>query len=35
MHEGIQTVASAHSVDETVARLQTLLQEKGVKLFAS
>ena len=34
MHEGIQTLASSHSVDETVARLQTLLQEKGVKLFA-
>jgi uncharacterized protein (DUF302 family) len=33
MHEGIQTVASNYSVDETVARLQTLLQEKGVKLF--
>jgi uncharacterized protein (DUF302 family) len=34
MHEGIQTLPSAHSVDETVTRLQALLQEKGVKLFA-
>jgi uncharacterized protein (DUF302 family) len=33
MHEGIQTVVSKHSVDETVARLQALLQEKGIKLF--
>ena len=33
MHEGIQTIASNHSVDETVARLQSLLQEKGIKLF--
>jgi uncharacterized protein (DUF302 family) len=33
VHEGIQTIASNHSVDETVARLQALLQEKGVKLF--
>jgi len=34
MHEGIQTVISNHSVDETVARLQALLQEKNIKLFA-
>jgi uncharacterized protein (DUF302 family) len=34
MHEGIETVVSNHSVDETVARLQKLLEEKGVKLFA-
>ncbi len=34
MHEGIQTVVSNHSVDETVARLQALLQEKNIKLFA-
>ena len=34
MHEGIQTLPSAHSVDETVTRLQAQLQEKGVKLFA-
>jgi uncharacterized protein (DUF302 family) len=34
MREGIRTLPSRHSVDETVARLQTLLQQKGVKLFA-
>ena len=34
MHEGIQTVISNHSVDETVARLQALLLEKNIKLFA-
>jgi uncharacterized protein (DUF302 family) len=34
VHEGIQTIASAHTVDETVTRLQALLQGKGVKLFA-
>lgn len=34
MHEGIETVVSNHSVDETVTRLQSLLQEKGIKLFA-
>ena len=34
MYEGMETVASNHSVDETVARLQALLQQKGVKLFA-
>jgi uncharacterized protein (DUF302 family) len=33
MHEGLQTILSNHSVDETVARLQSLLQEKGIKLF--
>ena len=33
MSEGIQTCTSNHSVDEVVARLETLLQEKGVKLF--
>jgi uncharacterized protein (DUF302 family) len=33
MQEGIQTLVSHHSVDETVTRLQTLLQQKGVKLF--
>lgn len=31
---GIQSVASAHSVDETVARLQDLLSAKGIMLFA-
>jgi len=34
MHEGIQTVISNHSVDETVARLQAVLVEKNIKLFA-
>ena len=33
MHEGIETLVSNYSVDETVARLQSLLQEKGIKLF--
>jgi len=31
---GIVVLASRYSVDETVARLEHLLQEKGVKLFA-
>ena len=34
MQEGIRTIPSHHSVDETVTRLQTLLQQKGIKLFA-
>jgi uncharacterized protein (DUF302 family) len=34
MHEGIETIPSNHTVDETVARLQTLLHERGIKLFA-
>ena len=33
MLEGIQTLISRYSVDETVNRLQTLLKEKGIKLF--
>ena len=33
MHEGIDTVVSRYSVDETVARLQSLLAERGIKLF--
>jgi uncharacterized protein (DUF302 family) len=33
MLEGIQTLISHYSVDETVNRLQTLLKEKGIKLF--
>jgi uncharacterized protein (DUF302 family) len=33
MHEGIETIASKHSVDETVARLKSLLADKGIKLF--
>ena len=32
--EGIVTKLSHHSVDETVAKLKTVLQRKGVKLFA-
>jgi uncharacterized protein (DUF302 family)/uncharacterized membrane protein YidH (DUF202 family) len=31
---GIATIPSHHSVDETVTRLEKILQEKGVKLFA-
>ncbi len=31
---GIVTIPSSHSVDETVARLEKILQEKGIKLFA-
>lgn len=34
MNEGIRAIPSHHSVDETVARLQNILQLKGVKLFA-
>jgi uncharacterized protein (DUF302 family) len=34
MESGIVTKASKHSVDETVARLQGMLQTKGIKLFA-
>jgi uncharacterized protein (DUF302 family) len=34
MHEGIETIVSNHSVDETVTRLQSLLQEKSITLFA-
>jgi uncharacterized protein (DUF302 family) len=33
MQEGIRTLVSRHSFDQTVTRLQSLLQEKGVKLF--
>ena len=33
MHEGIQAVVSRHSVEETVARLEAILKEKGIKLF--
>lgn len=33
MDRGIQTLASRHSVDETVTLLQTLLRDKCVKLF--
>ncbi len=31
---GLVTIPSSHSVDETVAKLQTILKNKGVKLFA-
>lgn len=31
---GIQSLPSAHSVDNTVARLQDLLKAKGITLFA-
>jgi uncharacterized protein (DUF302 family) len=31
---GLVTVPSSHSVDDTVAKLQTMLREKQVKLFA-
>lgn len=31
---GIVTIISHHSVGETVRRLQTVLQEKGIKIFA-
>ena len=32
--EGIIAIPSAHSVEETVDRLESILQEKGIKLFA-
>ena len=32
--EGIVKIASHHSVDETVNKLKTILQSKGVTLFA-
>ncbi|QMV17343.1 DUF302 domain-containing protein [Granulicella sp. 5B5] len=33
MADGIRSIVSRHSVGETVARLEALLKEKGVKLF--
>ena len=33
-HDGIVDVSSNHTVDDTVARLKTMLQEKGITLFA-
>ncbi len=33
MDQGIRSLVSRYSVDETVTRLQALLEEKGVKLF--
>ncbi|WP_433967234.1 DUF302 domain-containing protein [Tunturiibacter gelidiferens] len=32
--QGIKTCTSRYSVDETVSRLEAILREKGVKLFA-
>jgi uncharacterized protein (DUF302 family) len=34
MDNGIRSITSSHSVDETVQRLTNLLQQNGVKLFA-
>lgn len=34
MTAGVVTIFSAHSVDETVGRVEELLRERGVKLFA-
>jgi uncharacterized protein (DUF302 family) len=34
MPQGIVTTKSKYSVDETVTRLQSLLEAKGIKLFA-
>jgi uncharacterized protein (DUF302 family) len=33
MQEGIRTLVSRHSFDQTVTRLHSLLQERGIKLF--
>lgn len=33
MQEGIQTLSSRYSIEETVARLKALLSEKSIKLF--
>ena len=33
MDQGIRSLVSRYSVDETVTRLQALLEEKGVKVF--
>jgi uncharacterized protein (DUF302 family) len=32
--EGVTTIPSTHSVDETVERLENILQSKGITLFA-
>ena len=34
MHDGIQTCSSRHSVDDVVSRLQALLLEKNIQIFA-
>ena len=31
---GLATIASRHSVEDTVAKLESILQAKGIKLFA-
>jgi uncharacterized protein (DUF302 family) len=33
VQEGIRTLVSHHSVDESVARLEDLLRKKGIELF--
>jgi uncharacterized protein (DUF302 family) len=33
MHEGLETIASTHSVDEVVKRLLTMIEARGIKLF--
>jgi len=33
MQEGLQSLTTIHSVDETVTHLQTILAAKGIKLF--
>ena len=33
MQEGIQSLSSSYSVEETVDRLKALLDERGIKLF--
>lgn len=35
MQEGIRTLVSRYSVEATVARLQSLLHDKGIKLFCA
>lgn len=34
MPAGVMTIFSVHSFDETVDRIETLLRDRGVKLFA-
>jgi uncharacterized protein (DUF302 family) len=33
MHEGLETIASTHSVDQVVTRLKSLIEARGIKLF--
>lgn len=35
MNNGVQSITSSHFIDEIVQRLTDLLQQKGVKLFAT